>query len=127
MKSHRKLPVALALALSALLTLSIGSLSAQSAFTAKIELTGAAEVPVTGDLDATGEAKILIVPANGLICWQLSWADVAGTVFAAHIHGPAPVGEPADVLVPLSVDPAKGCTRVDPDLAATIAGDPENY
>jgi len=127
MHAYRSFLVALALALSSLLVLSLGTVSAQTAFTARIQLTGAAEVPGPGDPDATGEAKILIVPANGLVCWQLSWSNVTGTVFAAHIHGPAAVDEAAGVLVPLSVDPAKGCTRVNPELAATIAGDPENY
>lgn len=127
MTVRRPLSVAIALALTALFTLSVATVSAQPAFTDKIALTGAAEVPGPGDPDATGEAKILIVPANGLVCWQLSWANVDGTVVAAHIHGPASLTEAAGVLVPLSVDPAKGCTRVDPDLAATIAGDPANY
>jgi hypothetical protein len=127
MTSRRSLSLAIALALTAMLAMSAATVSAQAAFTAKIELTGAAEVPGPGDANATGEAKILIVPANGLICWQLSWSDVDGTVVAAHIHGPAAVGVEAGVLVPLSVDPAKGCTRVDPELASTIAGEPSNY
>lgn len=127
MHSRRSLPIALAMALAAVLSLSVATVSAQRAFTAKIELTGAAEAPGPGDPDASGEAKILIVPANGLVCWKLEWSDIDGVVTAAHIHGPAPVGEPAGVLVPLSVDPAKGCTRVDPELASTIAGDPTMY
>jgi filamentous hemagglutinin family protein len=126
---RRPIPlVAAALIAGLVIVLTAATVSAQQpAFTAKITLTGAAEVPGPGDLDATGEAKILIVPANGLVCWQLSWANVDGTVVAAHIHGPASVTEAAGVLVPLSVDPAKGCTRVDPVLATTIAGDPGNY
>jgi hypothetical protein len=127
MRTRHSLPIALAIALTAALTLGVASVSAQEAFAAKIELTGAAEVPGPGDLDASGEAKILIVPANGLVCWQLSWSDVDGTVVAAHIHGPADVTEAAGVLVPLSVDPAKGCTRIDPELASTIAGNPSMY
>lgn len=126
-RRHVSLLLAITLALGAMLGLTVGTVSAQAAFTAKITLTGPAEVPGPGDPDATGEAKILIVPANGLVCWQLSWENVNGTVVAAHIHGPADVTESAGVLVPLSVDPAKGCTRVDPELAATIAGDPSNY
>jgi hypothetical protein len=127
MISRRSIPVAITLALSAVLAISMATASAQAAFTARIALTGAAEAPGPGDPDATGEAKILLVPANGLVCWQLSWSGIDGDVTAAHIHGPAAVGVPAGVLVPLSVDPAKGCTRADPELVSTIAGDPANY
>jgi len=127
MITRRSISIALALSLTALLVISVATASAQPAFTARIALTGAAEAPGPGDPDATGQAKILLVPANGLVCWQLSWADIDGTVTAAHIHGPAAVGVPAGVLVPLSVDPAKGCIRADAELVATIAGDPTNY
>lgn len=127
MTSRRSFPIALALALAAILTMSLATVSAQTAFTAKITMTGAAEVPGPGDPDASGTAKILIVPANGLVCWQLSWTGIEEPITGAHIHGPASVTEDAGVLVPLSTDPAKGCTRVDPALAAAIAGSPSNY
>ena len=118
--------IALLAALSLVLTLSVTVASAESqrAFAARIQLTGAQEVP-PADPDATGTAIIVVVPAIDMVCWNLDWENIDGTVVAAHIHGPAPVGVNAGVLVPLTVDPAQGCTTdVDAD---NIAADPSMY
>ena len=117
--------LALATALSLALTLSVSVASAESqrAFAARIELSGANEVP-PADSDATGTAIIVIVPAIDMVCWNLDWENIDGTVTAAHIHGPAPVGVNAGVLVPLSIS-ADGCTT-DSDADA-IAAAPWNY
>src|ERR1044071_6540636 len=65
-------------------------------------LTGAPEVPGPGDPDASGTAFITLNQGQGEVCFDLSWAGVDGTVFAAHIHvGPAGVAGP--VVVPLFV------------------------
>src|SRR6266511_226683 len=77
-------------------------------------LTGAAEVPGPGDADASGTAFITLNQGQGEVCFDLSWAGIDGTVFAAHIHvGPAGVAGP--VVVPLfagsfaGTDSASGC------------------
>jgi hypothetical protein len=102
----------------------MASAASQPALAVRIELSGANEVP-PADADATGTAIIVVVPAIDMVCWKLDWENVDGTVIAAHIHGPAPAGVNAGVLVPLSVDPAKGCTT-DSDADA-IATNPSNY
>ena len=79
-------------------------------------LTGAEEAPDPGDPDATGSATLRLNQGRGRVCFQISWADVDGTVTAAHIHE-APAGEPGDVVVPLfsgeygSTDSESGCIR----------------
>ena len=124
---RRRTPlIALLATLSLVLTMSVSVASAESqrAFAARIQLSGAQEVP-PADADATGTAIIVIVPAIDLVCWNLDWENVDGTVVAAHIHGPAAVGVNAPVLVPLTVNPAQGCAT-DSDADA-IAANPSNY
>jgi CHRD domain len=97
-------------------------------------LTGAAEVPGPGDADAAGTALITLNQGQGEVCFDLSWAGIDGTVFAAHIHvGPAGVAGP--VVVPLftdvalsGTDSASGCVSgVSEELIKAIRHDPENY
>jgi len=62
-------------------------------------LTGAAEVP-PADPDASGSAAILLNQGLGTVCFDLSWENVDGTVFAAHIHvAPAGANGPIRPLV----------------------------
>ncbi len=85
-------------------------------------LTGAAEVPGPGD-------------AEGLatVCFDVSWEDIDGTVFASHIHvGPAGVAGP--VVVTLftgtfsGTDAVSGCASgVDRGLIKAIRQDPSAY
>ena len=101
-----------------------------------VELTGAAEVPGPGDPDATGTAAILVIPAADLICYQLTWQNIDGTVFGAHIHEGAE-DEAGDIVVTLfggplgpstafsGTDSFQSCTRS--AEADGIADNPENY
>jgi hypothetical protein len=95
-------------------------------------LTGAAEVP-PADLDASGSAAILLNQGVGTVCFDLSWENVDGTVFAAHIHV-APAGTNGDIVVPLfagsfgGTDSVSGCVEgVDRDLIKAIRQDPSAY
>jgi hypothetical protein len=63
-------------------------------------MSGAEEAPGPGDADATGQADLRLNQGQGRICFELSWADIDGTVFAAHIHE-APAGVPGPIVVPL--------------------------
>lgn len=119
--------LATTVALMLALTLPASTVSASSSpvYVDVAHLTGAAEVPGPGDPDATGFAVILIVPEKDLVCWKLGWRGIDGTVTAAHIHGPANETQAAGVLVPLSVDPSRGCVT-DSDADA-IAANPTMY
>jgi hypothetical protein len=96
-------------------------------------LTGAAEVPGPGDPNASGTASLRLNQGQEEVCFDLSWADVDGTVFASHIH----VGDVTsfgDVVVPLFVGQsfsgtgsASGCAPADAELIKAIRQNPEGY
>ena len=96
-------------------------------------LTGAAEIPGPGDPNASGAASIQLNQGQGEVCFELSWADVDGTVFASHIHvGSATVAGP--VVVPLFVGQsfsgtgsASSCVPADEELIKAIRQNPEGY
>lgn len=101
-----------------------------------VQLTGEAEVPGPGDPNASGTAAILVVPAANLICYQLTWQNIDGTVFGAHIHEGAE-GVEGGIAVTLFGGPLgpstafsgtgsfQSCTRA--AEADDIAENPENY
>ena len=96
-------------------------------------MNGANEAPGPGDADATGQAVLTLNQGLNEVCFQLSWTDIDGEVFAAHIHvGPA--GSPGPIVVPLftgsfaGTDSASGCVEnVDPALIKAIRHDPSAY
>jgi hypothetical protein len=145
----RRSTVALAV-LSAMLLLLVSvaatGAASQRAFTAKLTLTGDQEVwaspacappTVCGDPDAVGTAKIQLVPALDRACVRIDWTDVDGSVWGAHIHGPATTQQAAPILIPflmltpggadnLSGDDSLEVCVTDPDVDV-IAGNPSAY
>jgi hypothetical protein len=95
-------------------------------------LTGASEVPGPGDPDASGTASLTLNPGQGEVCFDLVWALIDGTVFAAHIHA-AQAGVAGPVVVPLfsgsfaGTDSASACVAADRSLLLAIVQNPENY
>jgi hypothetical protein len=96
-------------------------------------LTGAAEAPGPGDANGTGTASIKLNQGQGTVCFDLSWQDVDGEVFAGHIHV-APAGSPGPIVVPLfsgsfaGTDSVSGCVEnVDAELIKAIRKDPAAY
>jgi CHRD domain len=91
-------------------------------------LSGAEEVP-PADPDGTGEALLRVNSGQGRICYQLTVANLDGTVAAAHIHK-APAGVNGPIVVPL-VPPINGsseaCATVDRALAKDIRKNPDDY
>lgn len=98
------------------------------------DLSGAEEAPGPGDADATGEADLTLNQGQGEVCFDLSWADINGTVVAAHIHIANP-GTPGPIVVGLfmgtalaGTDDASGCVDdVDADTIKAIRQDPSAY
>ncbi len=96
-------------------------------------LTGAEEAPGPGDANATGQADLTLNQGLNEVCFDISWNDVDGTVFAGHIHvGPAGVAGP--VVVTLftgsfaGTDSVSGCAQdVDAELIKAIRHDPTAY
>jgi CHRD domain len=97
------------------------------------DLSGAEEAPGPGDANATGEADLTLNQGQGEVCFDLSWTQVDGTVFAAHIHvGDA--GSPGPIVIGLftgtfaGTDEAAGCVSdVDSELIKAIRQNPSAY
>jgi hypothetical protein len=98
------------------------------------DLSGAEEAPGPGDANATGSAELTLNQGQGRVCFDLSWADIDGTVFAAHIHE-GDAGSPGPIVVGLFMGTAfsgtgaeSGCVEdIDPDLIKAIRKDPSAY
>ncbi len=96
--------------------------------TLKARLSGLNDVGSDGKGSAgatkgTGRA-VVHVEAGANVCWSIS-ADSIGAATLAHIHKGAIVAN-GRVVVDL-IAAFKGCTTVDPALAADIATSPESY
>ena len=96
-------------------------------------MNGAEEAPGPGDPDATGQADLRLNQGKERVCFDVSWADIDGVVFAAHIHV-APVGEPGPIVVGLfegsfaGTDAASGCVQdVDRGVIKDIRKHPSAY
>jgi hypothetical protein len=96
-------------------------------------LTGAEEAPLPGDPNASGRADLTFNQGQNEVCFDISWADVDGTVFAGHIHI-APAGTAGPIVVPLfagsfaGTDAVSGCVEgVDADLIKAIRQNPSAY
>jgi hypothetical protein len=96
-------------------------------------LTGAEEAPGPGDPNATGQADLRLNQGQNEVCFDISWADIDGTVFAGHIHV-APAGAPGPIVVTLftglfaGTDSVSGCAQdVDAELIKAIRQDPTAY
>jgi hypothetical protein len=137
--------VVLAVLVTALGVTAVGAES-QRALAVRLHLSGDQEVTATcappevcGDPDATGTALIQVLPALDRVCFRLSWEDIEGSVWGAHIHGRISTSDPAPVLVPLfmrppgdpsthfaGTDSTSGCTT-SADWADAIAADPGDF
>jgi hypothetical protein len=82
--------ITLAIVMAALIAgTTVGTaLAARPVWVFTTQLTGEAERPVAGDLDAHGHATVAVFPATDTVCWVVTWNHVDGAVSAAHIHGP---------------------------------------
>jgi len=93
-----------------LVTVAVAGAASQRAFVTNLTLTGDQEViggaapcappTVCGDPDAVGTARVQIVPALDRVCVRIDWTDIDGSVWGAHIHGPATTQQAAPILVP---------------------------
>ena len=95
-------------------------------------LTGAAEIPGPGDSNASGTASLRLNPGQREVCFDISWADIDGEVFASHIHvGTATQSGP--IVITLFTGSFGGtgsvsdCVDADRDLLRAILETPENY
>lgn len=100
---------------AALLALTSRGEAATTTF--KADLKGANEVPAN-TTTGTGTATVTLDPATRQITWNLTFSGLTGAATAAHIHGPAPAGKNAGVLIWLSpkgkkfTSPVKGAAKM---------------
>jgi hypothetical protein len=95
-----KMTSTLALAAAFTAILAVAPVSAEMlAF--KADLKGASEVPPT-DSPATGTAQVDVDTATKEVKWTVQYSGLTGDATAAHIHGPAVVGENAGPVVDIS-------------------------
>lgn len=87
-------------------------------------LSGAQEVPAA-DTGGTGKAEVMLNTNTNTLSWKVTYSGLSGAATAAHIHGPAPRGQNAGVVVPfsgnLSAQPISGETKITPEQAAALA------
>ncbi|HTV36817.1 MAG TPA: CHRD domain-containing protein [Xanthobacteraceae bacterium] len=69
--------------------------------TFKADLKGSSEVP-SNTTSGTGSATVTLDPATNKITWNVTFSGLTGPATAAHIHGPAPAGKNAGVMIWLS-------------------------
>jgi hypothetical protein len=92
---------------------------AASAQDFKADLDGIQEVPPNSS-PGTGRACFSLDPVTLELSYDISFSGLIGVETAAHIHGPAPVGQNAGVVFPLPLGSPKLGT-VGPLTAAQIA------
>ena len=69
------------------------------------QLNGAQEVPPTASTGA-GVFNGTLNPSTGALSYTLTYTGLTGPVTAAHLHGPAAVGQNAPVIVPFQPGPS---------------------
>lgn len=88
-------------------------------------LVGAEEVPPVGT-DGRGMAEVQFNTNTSVISWKLTYSGLSGPATAAHIHGPAGVGQNAGVAVPfvnVAMQPVQGqATLTAAQVADLVAG-----
>jgi hypothetical protein len=129
----RRSPIALLIALLLIGMTAGTALAARPVWVFTTQLTGEAERPGPGDLDAHGHATVAIFPGTDTVCWNVTWNHVDGTVVAAHIHGPVGTESPGPVVVGFFMGTAfgangshRGCAT-SPAWADAIAESPELF
>ena len=80
-------------------------------------LTAASEVPPSKST-GSGEATASLDTATHELTYDVTFSGFASDVTAAHIHGPAPEGKNAGVVVPLGntpTSPIHGSAKLTPE------------
>jgi hypothetical protein len=108
---------------AALLGLTSRSQAATTTFKATLNATS--EVP-PNQSPATGTATVTLDSATNAITWSGTFSGLTGPATAAHIHGPAPVGKNAGVILWISTkgspfnSPFQGTDKLTPEQAADL-------
>ena len=119
MRIRSRVAPALAVSLGLMATLALAGTALAAETTLTATLAGVTEGENPGDPDGSGTASIVIDPAAGTACWNLT-AENINPVTQSHIHIGAE-GESGDIVVPLDVDgftgTSEGCIEPMEDAA----------
>lgn len=107
---------------AALLALTSRSRAATSTF--KADMKPSSEVP-PNTTTGSGSGTVTLDSTTNKITWNVTFSGLSGPATAVHIHGPAPVGKNAGVLVWLSTkgQPASSPVTGSGSLTAAQASD----
>lgn len=87
-------------------------------------LSASQQVP-PADSTATGSAEVQFNTNTNKVTWKVTYNGLTGPATAGHIHGPAPVGANAGVVIPfagnLNAQPIMGEMTVTPAQYADMA------
>lgn len=86
-------------------------------------MTGSQEVPAVTTA-GSGMAEVQLNTQTNKLSWKVTYSGLSGPAVAGHIHGPAPTGQNAGVLVPftnVAAQPITGETTVTPQQIADLA------
>ncbi len=87
-------------------------------------MSSSQEVP-TNASTATGAAEVQFNENTNKLTWKVTFNGLTGPATAGHIHGPAPVGQNAGVVIPfpgnLNAQPVMGETTMTPAQYADMA------
>jgi hypothetical protein len=110
---------------AALMALTSRSRAAGTTF--KADLKASSEVPANSS-GGTGSATVTVDPATNKITWNVTFSGLTGAATAVHIHGPAPVGKNAGVMIWLSTkgQPAASPVTGSGSLTAAQVSDLQN-
>jgi hypothetical protein len=91
-------------------------------------LTGNAEVPGPGKLNASGSATVRVSPAERRVCYTVNFRNVPNATMA-HIHSAARgvAGPPVVTLTRAGPRLFQGCTRVARALARDLVNSPRRF
>jgi hypothetical protein len=122
--------IVIALVLGAAAALAVAGVVAAAPTTLSATLAGVTEGSQPGDPDGSGSATVMLDPAAGTACWNMTASGI-GTVNQSHIHVGA-AGTSGDVVVPLDVDgfdaSTEGCTsNVEASVLQGIIDNPAGY
>ena len=122
---HTVLRTALAVGLVAATLAGCGQMRTSSKIDVyEASLSGGQEVPPAAT-PAMGNAEVMLNTNTNMLTWKVTYSGLTGPATAAHIHGPAPRGANAGVMVPfsgnLNAQPITGEAKLTPEQAAALA------
>jgi hypothetical protein len=87
-------------------------------------LSGSQEVP-PATTPGTGNAELMLNTNTNTLKWKVTYSGLTGAATGAHIHGPAPVGANAGIVVPfsgnLNAQPITGEAQITAEQAGALA------